>query len=65
VSLSESAKVSAQPWPSASPRAYKVALIARGAEVIGKVGSEIKDAGGVALPIQSDCDCRVANRVRA
>jgi len=33
---------------------YKVALIARGVEVIGKVGSAIKDAGGVALPIQSD-----------
>jgi NAD(P)-dependent dehydrogenase (short-subunit alcohol dehydrogenase family) len=33
---------------------YKVALIARSAEVIAKVGSEIKDAGGVALPIQSD-----------
>jgi NAD(P)-dependent dehydrogenase (short-subunit alcohol dehydrogenase family) len=33
---------------------YKVALIARSAEVIGKVGSAIKDAGGVALPIQSD-----------
>src|SRR5271163_23879 len=33
---------------------YKVALIARSAEVIGKVGSEIKNAGGVALPIRSD-----------
>src|SRR3984893_7235412 len=33
---------------------YKVALIARSAEVIGKVGIAIKDAGGVALPIQSD-----------
>jgi NADP-dependent 3-hydroxy acid dehydrogenase YdfG len=33
---------------------YKVALIARSAEVIGKVGGEIKEAGGVALPIQSD-----------
>src|ERR1700688_1468868 len=33
---------------------YKVALIARSAEVIGKVGGAIKDAGGVALPIQSD-----------
>ncbi len=33
---------------------YKVAVIARSAEVIGKVGGEIKEAGGVALPIQSD-----------
>ncbi len=33
---------------------YKVVLIARSAEVIGKVGAEIKEAGGVALPIQSD-----------
>ena len=33
---------------------YKVALIARSGEVIAKVGDEIKAAGGVALPIQSD-----------
>ncbi len=33
---------------------YKVALIARSPEVIGKTVSEIKSAGGVALPIQSD-----------
>jgi len=33
---------------------YKVALIARSGEVIGKVDDEIKRAGGVALPIQSD-----------
>jgi NAD(P)-dependent dehydrogenase (short-subunit alcohol dehydrogenase family) len=33
---------------------YKVALIARSGEVIGKVGDEIKAAGGVAFPIQSD-----------
>lgn len=33
---------------------YKVALIARGSEVIGKTAREIKSAGGVALPIQSD-----------
>jgi NAD(P)-dependent dehydrogenase (short-subunit alcohol dehydrogenase family) len=33
---------------------YKVALIARSGAVIGKVGDEITDAGGVALPIQSD-----------
>jgi NAD(P)-dependent dehydrogenase (short-subunit alcohol dehydrogenase family) len=33
---------------------YKVALIARSGEVIGKVGDEIKGAGGIALPIQSD-----------
>jgi NAD(P)-dependent dehydrogenase (short-subunit alcohol dehydrogenase family) len=33
---------------------YKVALIARGPEVIGKTAGEIKAAGGVALAIQSD-----------
>jgi NAD(P)-dependent dehydrogenase (short-subunit alcohol dehydrogenase family) len=33
---------------------YKVALIARSAEVIGKVAAEIKEARGIALPIQSD-----------
>jgi NAD(P)-dependent dehydrogenase (short-subunit alcohol dehydrogenase family) len=33
---------------------YKVALIARSGEVIGKIASEIKDGGGVALPIESD-----------
>ena len=33
---------------------YKVALVARSPEVIGKTASEIKAAGGVALPIQSD-----------
>lgn len=33
---------------------YKVALIARSAEVIGKVAGEIKSFGGVALPIRSD-----------
>jgi len=33
---------------------YKVALIARSGEVIGKVGGQIKRTGGVALPIQSD-----------
>ncbi len=33
---------------------YKVALIARSVEVIGKVADEIKAAGGAALPIQSD-----------
>jgi len=33
---------------------YKVALIARSPEVIGKTAAEIKSAGGVALPIQSD-----------
>jgi NAD(P)-dependent dehydrogenase (short-subunit alcohol dehydrogenase family) len=33
---------------------YKVALIARSGEVIGKVGDQIKAAGGVALPIRSD-----------
>lgn len=33
---------------------YKIALIARSAEVIGKVASEIKATGGTALPIQSD-----------
>src|ERR1700724_4055980 len=35
-------------------RGYKVALIARSAEVIGKTASEIKSVGGIALPIQSD-----------
>jgi NAD(P)-dependent dehydrogenase (short-subunit alcohol dehydrogenase family) len=33
---------------------YKVALIARSGEAIGKVADEIKAAGGAALPIQSD-----------
>jgi NADP-dependent 3-hydroxy acid dehydrogenase YdfG len=33
---------------------YKVALLARSAEVIGKVSEEIKTAGGIALPVQSD-----------
>ena len=33
---------------------YKVALIARSAEVIGKTAAEIKSAGGIALPVQND-----------
>jgi NAD(P)-dependent dehydrogenase (short-subunit alcohol dehydrogenase family) len=33
---------------------YKIALIARSGETIGKVSDEIKTVGGVALPIQSD-----------
>jgi NAD(P)-dependent dehydrogenase (short-subunit alcohol dehydrogenase family) len=33
---------------------YKVALIARSGEFIGKMADEIKAAGGTALPIQSD-----------
>jgi NAD(P)-dependent dehydrogenase (short-subunit alcohol dehydrogenase family) len=33
---------------------YKVALLARSAEVIGKVAGEINGSGGIALPIQSD-----------
>src|SRR5271170_3131812 len=33
---------------------YKMALIARSAEVIDKTAGEIESAGGVALPIQSD-----------
>src|SRR5208282_575777 len=33
---------------------YKVALIARSAEIIGKTAAQIKSAGGVALPVQSD-----------
>jgi NAD(P)-dependent dehydrogenase (short-subunit alcohol dehydrogenase family) len=33
---------------------YKVALIARSGEIIGRVADEIKSSGGVALPIQSD-----------
>jgi NAD(P)-dependent dehydrogenase (short-subunit alcohol dehydrogenase family) len=35
-------------------RGYKVALIARSGEVIGKLADEIKATGGTALPIQSD-----------
>ncbi|MFZ0680434.1 SDR family NAD(P)-dependent oxidoreductase [Candidatus Binatus sp.] len=35
-------------------KGYKVALIARSPEVIGKTVSEIRSAGGIALPIQSD-----------
>jgi len=33
---------------------YKIALIARSAEVIGKAAAQIKSERGVALPIQSD-----------
>ena len=33
---------------------YKVALIARSAEITGKIADEIRFGGGVALPIQSD-----------
>src|SRR5208337_4624636 len=33
---------------------YKVALVARSPEVIGKTAAEIKSTGGVGLPIQSD-----------
>ena len=33
---------------------YKVALIARSADVIGKAAEQIKSSGGVALPIRSD-----------
>jgi NAD(P)-dependent dehydrogenase (short-subunit alcohol dehydrogenase family) len=33
---------------------YKVALVARSPEVIGKTAGEIKAAGGIALPVQSD-----------
>lgn len=33
---------------------YKVALIARSGEVIGRVADEIKSSSGAALPIQSD-----------
>jgi NADP-dependent 3-hydroxy acid dehydrogenase YdfG len=33
---------------------YKVALLARSAEVIGRVADEIKTSGGTALAIQSD-----------
>jgi NAD(P)-dependent dehydrogenase (short-subunit alcohol dehydrogenase family) len=33
---------------------YKVALIARSAEVIDRTADQIRSAGGVALPIQSD-----------
>ncbi len=33
---------------------YKVALIARSGDVIGNVSNEIRTAGGIALPIQSN-----------
>src|SRR2546427_11100124 len=33
---------------------YKVALIARSADIIEKVSDELRAAGGIALPIQSD-----------
>src|SRR5271163_4349 len=33
---------------------YKVALIARSTELIGKVAHEINQSGGAAVPIQSD-----------
>jgi NADP-dependent 3-hydroxy acid dehydrogenase YdfG len=33
---------------------YKVALVARSADVIGEVTNEIRAAGGIALPIQGD-----------
>lgn len=33
---------------------YKVALLARSAEVIEKTAAEIKDAGGIALPLRHD-----------
>ena len=33
---------------------YKVALLARSAEVSEKVAAEIKAAGGIALPVRSD-----------
>ena len=33
---------------------YKIALIARSADVIGKLADEIKASGGVAIPVQSD-----------
>src|SRR2546426_6709196 len=33
---------------------YKVALIARSADIIEKVSEELRAAGGIALPIQSD-----------
>ncbi len=33
---------------------YKVALIARSADIIEKVSDEIRAAGGIAMPIQSD-----------
>jgi NAD(P)-dependent dehydrogenase (short-subunit alcohol dehydrogenase family) len=33
---------------------YRVALVARSADVIGTTAAEIRSAGGVALPVQSD-----------
>ena len=53
-SWSASARVLAWPWRVRFAAGYKVALIARSAEVIGKTAAEIKSAGGVALPVQSD-----------
>ena len=44
---------------------YKVALIARTGEFIGKVAQEIEAAGGTALPIQSDATVESSDRVRA
>ncbi len=40
---------------------YKVALLARSAEVTGKVSAEIAADGGTALPIQSDAtvECKL------
>ncbi|HVA78535.1 MAG TPA: SDR family NAD(P)-dependent oxidoreductase [Candidatus Binataceae bacterium] len=38
---------------------YKVALLARSAEVIEKTASEVRSAGGVALPVQSDATSEV------
>jgi short-subunit dehydrogenase len=43
---------------------YKVALLARSAEVIEAVAGEIKSAGGVALAIQSDAPSRRRSRPR-
>ena len=41
-------------------KGYKVALVARSPEVIGKTADEIKAAGGVALPVQSDATVEAA-----
>ena len=46
-------------------KGYKVALIARSPEVIGKTAGEIKSAGGVALPIQSDATIEARDCGRA
>jgi len=42
---------------------YKVALLARSADVIEKVSAEIRGAGGIARPIQ--CDATIEQQIAA